>query len=239
MCIRDRCIADVNIDSNVDVLDIVSIVQTILGSRPQEATSASFTKKNEFIVYIGSHGDKGAEIADIILPGAAYTEKNGLFVNLEGKLQTAYKASYPPGDAREDWLILKDIANIMKRPLDFKNIKHLRENIINHIESKKNIISVINCGKNITSWAKFKNGLIDPTEIGIEEVNNFDGENYCGETKGYKENPRCYQKILKSADLLIEKVGFNNPEDILPIYSKKPSISKPKQAYKIFEDKGE
>lgn len=110
---------------------------------------------------------------------------------------------------------------------------------VDHIESKKNIISVINCGKNITSWAKFKNGLIEPTEIGIEEVNNFDGENYCGETKGYNENPRVYTKILKSADLLINKLGFNNPEDILPIYSKKPSISKPKQAYKIFEDKGE
>ena len=102
------------------------------------ADNISFEKKDKFIVYQGSHGDKGAEIADIILPGAAYTEKNGLFVNLEGKIQKAYKASYPPGDAREDWLILKDIANIMKRPLDFKNIKHLRENIINHIESKKN-----------------------------------------------------------------------------------------------------
>jgi len=55
-----------------------------------------FEKKNEFIIYQGSHGDKGAEIADIILPGAAYTEQNGYFTNLEGKLQKAYKASYPP-----------------------------------------------------------------------------------------------------------------------------------------------
>ena len=54
--------------------------------------------------------DKGAEIADIILPGATYTEKNGLFVNLEGKLQKAYKASYCPGEAREDWQIINDLA---------------------------------------------------------------------------------------------------------------------------------
>ena len=59
-------------------------------------------KENEFIVYQGSHGDRGAEIADIILPGAAYTEQNGLFSNLEGRVQECRKASYPAGDAKED-----------------------------------------------------------------------------------------------------------------------------------------
>ena len=63
-----------------------------------------FKKQNEFVIYQGSHGDKGAEIADVILPGSAYTEQNGYFTNLEGKLQKAYKASYPPGEAKEDWL---------------------------------------------------------------------------------------------------------------------------------------
>ena len=100
------------------------------------ADNINFQKKDKFIVYQGSHGDKGAEIADIILPGAAYTEKNGTFVNLEGKLQNAYKASYPPGDAREDWVIFKDIANIMKKPLGFNNIKSLRESILKEIKSK-------------------------------------------------------------------------------------------------------
>ena len=64
------------------------------------ADDINFNKDSKFIVYQGSHGDRGAEIADIILPGAAYTEKNGLFVNLEGKLQNSYKASYPPGESR-------------------------------------------------------------------------------------------------------------------------------------------
>jgi NADH-quinone oxidoreductase subunit G len=98
----------------------------------------NFDKKDKFIVYQGSHGDKGAEIADIILPGAAYTEKDGLFVNLEGKLQNAYKASYPPGDAREDWIVFKDIANMMKKPLGYKNVKHLRELIVKNIQQKNN-----------------------------------------------------------------------------------------------------
>ena len=89
--------------------------------------SLKFNKKNEFIIYLGSHGDKGAEIADIILPGAAYTEKNGLFINIEGKLQNAYKASYPPGESREDWLIFKNLANKMKKQIGYKNIHELRK----------------------------------------------------------------------------------------------------------------
>ena len=71
------------------------------------------------------------------MPGAAYTEKNGLFVNLEGKLQSAYKATYPPGLAREDWIIFKDLANIMRKPLGFNNIKDLRGLI--EIKIKKSI----------------------------------------------------------------------------------------------------
>jgi NADH-quinone oxidoreductase subunit G len=57
-----------------------------------------FKKDNEFIVYQGSHGDRGAEIADIILPSAAYTEQNGLYENLEGRVQECKKASYPIGE---------------------------------------------------------------------------------------------------------------------------------------------
>ncbi len=122
------------------------------------ADNICFDKKDKFIVYQGSHGDKGAEIADIILPGAAYTEKNGLFVNLEGKLQTAHKASYPPGDAREDWVIFNDLANMMKKPLDYNNIKSLQESIkkniqlkINNQINKNNIINFVNDNISIKS----------------------------------------------------------------------------------------
>ena len=66
-------------------------------------------KKNEFIVYIGTHGDRGAEMADLILPSAAYTEQDGYYTNLEGNLQLAFKASYPPGKAKEDWEIVNEL----------------------------------------------------------------------------------------------------------------------------------
>ena len=101
----------------------------------------NFDKKDKFIIYQGSHGDKGAEIADIILPGAAYTEKNGLFINLEGKLQKAFKASYPPGEAREDWVIFKDISNIMRKPIGYNNSQQIEADIKKYINQKvsKNI----------------------------------------------------------------------------------------------------
>ena len=92
-----------------------------------------FEKQNEFIIYQGSHGDKGAEIADIILPGAAYTEQNGYYTNLEGKLQKAYKASYPPGEAKEDWQIINEIAEIMNHRKLFNDKEELDSSLINKI----------------------------------------------------------------------------------------------------------
>ena len=92
-----------------------------------------FKKKDEFIIYQGSHGDKGVEIADIILPGAAYTEQNGYFTNLEGKLQKAYKASYPPEDAKEDWLIINELAEAMNHRKLFNDKDELDSSLINQI----------------------------------------------------------------------------------------------------------
>ena len=92
-----------------------------------------FKKKNEFIIYQGSHGDKGAEIADIILPGAAYTEQNGYFTNLEGKLQKAYKASYPPEEAKEDWLIINELAEAMNHRKLFNDKDELDSSLLNQI----------------------------------------------------------------------------------------------------------
>ena len=81
-------------------------------------------KKNEFIIYLGSHGDRGAEIADVVLPGAAYTEQDGHFTNLEGKIQKAYKASYPPGDSKEDWSVFNELSLLLKRK-NFLRIKKI------------------------------------------------------------------------------------------------------------------
>ena len=110
------------------------------------ADDFNFNKEKKFIVYQGSHGDKGAEIADIILPGSAYTEKDGLFVNLEGKIQNAYKATYPPGDSKEDWIVFKDLAKLMKKPFKYNNSNELRKLIIKiisneTIKASKNLIT--------------------------------------------------------------------------------------------------
>ena len=107
-----------------------------------------FTKKNEFIIYQGTHGDKGAEIADIILPGAAYTEQNGYFTNLEGKVQKAYKASYPPGNSKEDWQIINDLAKMLNNRNLFNDKEELESSMFNYLklkeEKKHSINSKIN-----------------------------------------------------------------------------------------------
>jgi len=97
----------------------------------------NFNKKNEFIIYQGSHGDKGAEIADIILPGSAYTEQSSHFTNLEGKIQKAYKASYPPGEAKEDWQIINELAEMMNNRKLFNDKNELESSMLNYLNLKK------------------------------------------------------------------------------------------------------
>jgi NADH-quinone oxidoreductase subunit G len=97
----------------------------------------NFNKKNEFVIYQGSHGDKGAEIADIILPGAAYTEQSGHYTNLEGKIQKAYKASYPPGEAKEDWQIINELAEMMNNRKLFNDKDEIESSIFNYLNLKK------------------------------------------------------------------------------------------------------
>lgn len=72
-----------------------------------------------FVIYQGHHGDKGAARADVILPGAAYTEKDGIYINLEGRVQCARKAAFPPGDAREDWKILRALSEVLGQKLPY------------------------------------------------------------------------------------------------------------------------
>ena len=92
-----------------------------------------FTKSDEFIIYQGSHGDRGAEIADVILPSAAYTEENGLYQNLEGRVQECRKASYPAGDAIESWKIFDNIVRIYKNKSLFKSFNTLRDEVLKKI----------------------------------------------------------------------------------------------------------
>jgi len=74
-----------------------------------------------FIVYQGSHGDAGAHHADVVLPGAAYTEKDGTYVNFEGRVQLAKRAAFPPGEAKEDWAILRALSDVLSVKLPYDN----------------------------------------------------------------------------------------------------------------------
>ncbi|MDZ4736356.1 MAG: NADH-quinone oxidoreductase subunit NuoG [Rhodospirillaceae bacterium] len=82
-----------------------------------------------FVVYQGHHGDAGAMRADVILPGAAYTEKSATYVNTEGRVQRTRLAVFPPGDAREDWTILRALSAVLNQPLDFDNLDELRRKL--------------------------------------------------------------------------------------------------------------
>lgn len=79
-----------------------------------------------FVIYQGTHGDRGAARADVILPGASYTEKSGIYVNTEGRVQLADRANFPPGDAREDWAILRALSEVLGHKLPFDSLKALR-----------------------------------------------------------------------------------------------------------------
>ena len=81
---------------------------------------------SSFKVYVGHHGDKGAHAADVILPGASYAEKPGTYVNLEGRVQRGEKAVFAPGDAREDWSILRALSEVLGATLPFDSFAQLR-----------------------------------------------------------------------------------------------------------------
>jgi NADH-quinone oxidoreductase subunit G len=80
-----------------------------------------------FVVYIGTHGDRGAHRADVILPGAAYPEKSAIYVNTEGRVQLANRAAFPPGDAREDWAILRALSDALGSRLPYDSLAALRQ----------------------------------------------------------------------------------------------------------------
>ncbi len=83
--------------------------------------------KNCLTVYVGHHGDAGAQAADIILPGAAYTEKDGLYVNFEGRVQMGYRAVFPPGDAKEDWAIIRALAERLGITIGFDTLDDVHD----------------------------------------------------------------------------------------------------------------
>ncbi|MBA3517776.1 MAG: NADH-quinone oxidoreductase subunit G, partial [Rhizobiales bacterium] len=90
------------------------------------ADEIAMPRPGAFVVYLGTHGDAGAHRADVILPGAAYTEKSGIWVNTEGRVQLGLRAAFPPGEARDDWSILRALSGALGSALPFNSLQELR-----------------------------------------------------------------------------------------------------------------
>lgn len=98
----------------------------LLGADEIEMTSF----RSAFIIYQGHHGDKGASAADVILPGAAYTEKSATYVNTEGRVQRGLKAVSPPGEAKEDWKIIRALSEKLGFPLPYNTLEEVRRRLV-------------------------------------------------------------------------------------------------------------
>ena len=127
-------------------------------------------KNNEFIVYQGSHGDRGAEIADLILPSAAFTEQNGLYENLEGRVQECKKASYPIGDALEDWKIFNLILKTLGKREHLTNFDSLRKEVLNLIPNFTKLNELPNFKEIVT---KDTSATFLSEEVNIKDLDYF------------------------------------------------------------------
>lgn len=106
------------------VAETVPKIIWLLGA---DEISASDLPKDAFVIYQGHHGDKGAQLADVILPGVAYTEKHGTYLNTEGRVQMTRAATGPPGAARDDWKIIRAASEFLGAPLPYEDVEALRD----------------------------------------------------------------------------------------------------------------
>ncbi|MBL6857159.1 MAG: NADH-quinone oxidoreductase subunit G [Pelagibacteraceae bacterium] len=127
-------------------------------------------KNNEFIIYQGSHGDRNAEIADVILPSPTYTEQNGLFINLEGRIQECRKASYPTNEAMEDWKIFNLINKSLNKLDLFDNFLSIRKLAIKNIPMFSDIDLLPLKNKNIDSQTS---SLVTNEKVQIKPIDYY------------------------------------------------------------------
>ncbi len=152
-------------------------------------------KNDEFIVYQGSHGDKGAEIADVILPNATYTEQNGLYENLEGRVQECVKASYPIGEAKEDWKIFNLILNAINEDHKTYKFELLRKEALDKIVNFTKLNELPE--KKITVNKKIDSEFISE-EIYIRPIDYYYSNSISRASKTMSECRLINQKIKKT-----------------------------------------
>jgi NADH-quinone oxidoreductase subunit G len=146
-----------------------------------------------FVVYIGSHGDNGAHHADVILPGAAYTEKPGTYVNTEGRVQRAERATFPPGDGREDWTILRALSERLGQTLPYDSLPELRARMVEIAPQLAAIDEIA-----ASDWGDFGT-------VGELSSDDFD----LADTDYYLSNPVCRASdtMAECSDLKLNTAG--------------------------------
>ncbi len=150
--------------------------------------------KQTFVIYQGHHGDRAAARADVILPGCAYTEKNGTYVNTEGRAQQARAAVYPLGEAKEDWKIIRALSDYLGAGLDYISIADVRDDLAKHSDAFKNIGHIVPAPVRDFGTP----GPIDPTPF-ISPVNNYymtDVISRASETMA-----KCVMELLPQSEL--------------------------------------
>jgi NADH-quinone oxidoreductase subunit G len=122
-----------------------------------------------FVIYQGHHGDEGARRADVILPGAAYTEKDATYINTEGRVQLGRKAVFSPRDAREDWTIIRALSEAIGRKLPYDSLRELRSRMIEVNPIFAQIDNIVPA-----AWSSFGNeGTIDPAPLAYPIVDFY------------------------------------------------------------------
>ncbi|NCP62620.1 MAG: NADH-quinone oxidoreductase subunit G [Alphaproteobacteria bacterium] len=157
--------------------------------------------KSAFKVYQGHHGDLGAHNADVILPGAAYTEKDATYVNLEGRVQQTYLALNPPGEAKEDWRILRALsAVVLDNPLPYDTLAQVRERLQEVNPIFKTLDEIVPAQwKPITSKAALKTTKFAPSPFDFYRTNVIAGTS--------PTMAKCVQELCRPSTLTQEKIG--------------------------------
>lgn len=155
-----------------------------------DGISTSNIKNKSFTVYQGHHGDRAAHVADVVLPGAAFTEKSGTYINLEGRAQRTQVCAKPVGESREDWVILKDIADKIGIKLQYNNISELREAMSKVSASFSKLDSISH-----EAW----HGCGVKGKLSDENVSNIEMNYYMSNAicRSSKIMASCIDKILK------------------------------------------
>ncbi len=154
-----------------------------------------FKKENEFVVYQGSHGDRGAEIADLVLPSATFTEQNGLYENLEGRVQECKKASYPIGEALEDWKIFNLILKKFSENKNLFSFDGLRKEVLELIPNFTQLNYLPNFSEN---EFEHTSSHFESEEVVIKELDYYFTNSISRASKTMSECRQIKQNLKKT-----------------------------------------